>query len=1800
MNKRERHLFKLLTEKRSKKRSFARQMCSLAVSFVAERIGNVRLPVVSLFVFSLCLALNSSVVFANPQGGVIIAGDGTLNTVGNTHTVDQFSSQLAAQYDSFNIAAHEKVIIKQKASDQFMARITDQSASQIFGSISAAGRILLVNPNGVFFKPGSSVNVNSLTVSGLDISSDDFMNGRFNFNSVDGTDGIVINQGVLEAAAGGSVNLVGKAVINEGVIRVSIGQVNLLAGNQLAIDFDGDGLMQFAIDKEVLTNVQSLDAAVSNTGEIEAQGGSVLLQGSAAKDVFSKVVNNSGMISAGKIENQGGTIKLVAVGSGNSLINTGMLDVSSSADDGGMIEISATNVAVTESGVLNASGADNKSSGTINIHTGESHAGSTSTLEGKYLAGSVNVTGGSGEDTYHIDASLAPIITLDGGEGSDTYNIALGTGEKHIVIDDSGVVDNENDLANFYKSNTAHTNSIGMTYTTRQGDAAGKAGGLTYDYGSFTETIDFSGLEPLNDWTGTGTLTVNFTSAEVASLAIGTFFTSGTTGGSGDASLAEDAYVLILGVGEDIAFSGYHTLDITGSDSSDEITINITSDISSNALTQTGAATRAVLGTINIDGSHDDDTVNIQKTEGVTAINASDTGITLSDTAADTITGLAGFNHGTGKSSITTSGGTTTVVTVSSDYEAISGTGNITNMGSTAFNLTGTTAGMAGNITYRGFTAADTTTIVGVQDFNHGDTEKNGITFANLSDISGTGNITNMGSTVFNLTGTTAGTAGGFTYRGFTAADTTGVLTGAQNFNHNTVASRGITFAGVTNVTGTGNITNMGSTAFNLTGITAGTAGGFTYSGFTAADTTTVTGAQNFNHNTVASRGMTFAGVTNVTGTGNITNMGSTAFNLTGATAGTAGGIGYSGFTAADTTGVLTGAQDFNHGLKRSRGMTFAGVTNVTGTGNITNMSSTAFNLTGITAGTAGGFTYSGFTAADTTTVTGAINFFHFLDGVRINGTHDMRFLSATDITGTGGIVGMGDIAFTPTGTTIGTAAGITHRGFTAADTTTIVGVQDFNHGDTERNGITFANLSDISGTGNITNMGSTAFNLTGITAGTAGGFTYSGFTAADTTTVTGAQNFNHNTVASRGMTFAGVTNVTGTGNITNMGSTAFNLTGTTAGTAGGFTYSGFTAADTTGVLTGAQDFNHGLKRSRGMTFAGVTNVTGTGNITNMGSTAFNLTGTTAGTAGGFTYSGFTAADTTTVTGAINFFHFLDGVRINGTHDMRFLSATDITGTGGIVGMGDIAFTPTGTTIGTAAGITHRGFTAADTTTIVGVQDFNHGDTERNGITFANLSDISGTGFVSNLNEVTVIGTNTGRSDDINYTGFNAFNGMVGGVNRIIGNSASGSTWILTDYSEAGTLNGIVFNGFSRIRSGIGGRNTFTSDGNYHGTVEITTSDNIWNFNSGKTLTTMGRVTGTGILTIPSTSGTAITIGSSDLILPILTEFDGHLIIGGTLTPGATFLDSTGIVVNSSAINVNTAINSRGSVTLLAGDLNLAQGITASGGTLSLIAAGVDDGVKSTSGTGVITGPAGITDFKSKKAVLIAGDRIDVAENIKLALDGGVVEVAIGSTVSDLKFGAGSQVSGGPEGGSTGLQNVLNLFFGTFSIAVVGVLNPSVDLVGAVKLGFIDTSVFEQDLALFEVFGRGVALALGQCEEVEGCAPNVSEDKLDEFIAQIGIKLKELRELLNEAKSDSEKEKLDGLIEGYEQELDNFTDYREQLQEYLAVDDEEFEEEFTEEERFTDEDVLTEDELSAFEKFEEDIEDDEDLDDLEP
>ncbi|OGT79553.1 MAG: hypothetical protein A3H91_15460, partial [Gammaproteobacteria bacterium RIFCSPLOWO2_02_FULL_61_13] len=317
------------------------------------------------------LLLGAGAVWAGPQGGQVVGGKGTIAAPNaNTTVINQSSNHLVVDWTSFNVKANELVKFNQPSvSASALNHIFDQNPSQIFGTIRANGQVILVNPNGVFFGPTAKVSVGSLVASGLGVNKDDFMaSGKINFEALPGQEGgMVVNQGLIEAATGGSVTMVGGAVSNEGVILATAGQVTLAAGRKATMDFDGDGLIQFVVDEEVLENAHSLDDAVSNSGEIHADGGMVLLTGKAAQDVFSNVVNNEGVIRAGRIDNVGGVIKLVANGTSNSLINTGTLDVSGDGGNGGRIKLESTGTTLVAGESVMDAASDSGNGGRIKI-----------------------------------------------------------------------------------------------------------------------------------------------------------------------------------------------------------------------------------------------------------------------------------------------------------------------------------------------------------------------------------------------------------------------------------------------------------------------------------------------------------------------------------------------------------------------------------------------------------------------------------------------------------------------------------------------------------------------------------------------------------------------------------------------------------------------------------------------------------------------------------------------------------------------------------------------------------------------------------------------------------------------------------------------------------------------------------------------------------------------------------------------------------------------------------------------------------------------------------------------------------------------------------------------------------------------------------------------------------------------------------------------------------------------------------------------------------------------------------------
>ena len=131
---------------------------------------------------SLCMAYAAG-AWALPQGGVVTAGTASVTATPGKVTIVQGSQSAALNWQSFGIAAGEAVqFVQPNASAVALNRVVGSDPSAILGSLSANGKVFLVNPNGILFGKGASVNVGGLVASTLGITESDFMAGRYKFS----------------------------------------------------------------------------------------------------------------------------------------------------------------------------------------------------------------------------------------------------------------------------------------------------------------------------------------------------------------------------------------------------------------------------------------------------------------------------------------------------------------------------------------------------------------------------------------------------------------------------------------------------------------------------------------------------------------------------------------------------------------------------------------------------------------------------------------------------------------------------------------------------------------------------------------------------------------------------------------------------------------------------------------------------------------------------------------------------------------------------------------------------------------------------------------------------------------------------------------------------------------------------------------------------------------------------------------------------------------------------------------------------------------------------------------------------------------------------------------------------------------------------------------------------------------------------------------------------------------------------------------------------------------------------------
>ncbi len=300
-----------------------------------------------------CYSLSAQ---ANPIGAQVVNGQASFATTGNALTVTNTPGAII-NWQGFSIGANEITRFNQQsAASAVLNRVVSNNPSSILGALQSNGRVFLINPKGIVFGQGATVDVAGLVASTLNLSNADFLAGRYHFTQVPGAQNIS-NAGNIAAQSGGQIYLIAPNVENTGVIAAPNGEILLAAGHSVDLVSTSNPNLR--------VNITAPAGDATNIGQLIASSGSLGL--------FGTVVKNSGSVNADSATLQGGrivfkasqrveaggTISASGAGGGNiavladmqsGTVNvTGTLDASApNSGNGGFIETSAAHVNIAD------------------------------------------------------------------------------------------------------------------------------------------------------------------------------------------------------------------------------------------------------------------------------------------------------------------------------------------------------------------------------------------------------------------------------------------------------------------------------------------------------------------------------------------------------------------------------------------------------------------------------------------------------------------------------------------------------------------------------------------------------------------------------------------------------------------------------------------------------------------------------------------------------------------------------------------------------------------------------------------------------------------------------------------------------------------------------------------------------------------------------------------------------------------------------------------------------------------------------------------------------------------------------------------------------------------------------------------------------------------------------------------------------------------------------------------------------------------------------------------------------------
>jgi len=373
---------------------------------------------------------------ALPTGGQVVQGAVQFNQSTQQLNILQGSDRAAVNWQSFDIGAAAKVnVVQPSAQSVLLNRVGGEAPSQIFGQLQANGQVILVNPNGMVFGKDGSVSAAGFTGSTLNISDADFMAGkeRYTRSGTAAATSAIVNRGLIQAAPGGYVALLGASVSNEGAIVAPQGNVFMAAADAVTLPSPTVGLPIGSSGRIRLElTPASISAAVANHkgGTIVTEGGQVYLQAAALNQAMATVLQSGRIDTTGV---QGGQVHVLADGGhirvdGSIQANSTGKDEKGQPKAGGDIYIGRDKDTNVLAAVGDVRGAQLTSKGGFVETSGQYLATHGVSVKAKdWLLDPSDITISSGADAGYAESGAVPTVSYTPTSGSATSVVNVST-----------------------------------------------------------------------------------------------------------------------------------------------------------------------------------------------------------------------------------------------------------------------------------------------------------------------------------------------------------------------------------------------------------------------------------------------------------------------------------------------------------------------------------------------------------------------------------------------------------------------------------------------------------------------------------------------------------------------------------------------------------------------------------------------------------------------------------------------------------------------------------------------------------------------------------------------------------------------------------------------------------------------------------------------------------------------------------------------------------------------------------------------------------------------------------------------------------------------------------------------------------------------------------------------------------------------------------------------------------------------------------------------------------------------------